>query len=68
MQTDATIQQKAMQDIFALDEAVGQSESFGSQLDLGLPTEEDDSPKSFDDMLEVNPSNEPILADRKSVV
>ena len=60
MQTDATIQQKAMQDIFALDEAVGQFESFGSQLDLGLPTEEDDSPKSFDDMLEVNPSNEPM--------
>ena len=60
MQTEATIQQKAMQDIFALDEAVGQFESFGSQLDLGLPTEEDDSPKSFDDMLEVNPSNEPM--------
>jgi hypothetical protein len=60
MQNNATIQQKAMQDIFALDEAVGQFESFGSQLDLGLPTEEDDAPKSFDDMLEVNPSNEPM--------
>lgn len=60
MQTEATIQQKAMQDIFALEEAVGQFESFGSQLDLGLPTEEDNSPKSFDDMLEVNPSNEPM--------
>ena len=60
MQKEATIQQKAMQNIFALDEAVSQFESFGSQLDLGLPTEEDDAPKSFDDMLEVNPSNEPM--------
>ena len=57
---EATIQQKAMQDIFALDEAVSQFESFGSQLDLGLPTAEDDSPKSFSDMLEVNPSDEPL--------
>lgn len=57
---NTTIQQKAMQDIFALDEAVSQFESFGSQLDLGLPSEEDDAPKSFDDMLEVNPSNEPM--------
>ena len=48
-----------MQDIFALDEAVGQFESFGSQLDLGLPPVEDDAPKSFEDMLDVNPSNEP---------
>lgn len=59
MQTE-TIQQKAMQDIFALDEAVSQFESFGSQLDLGLPSEEDDTPKTFDDMLEVNPSDEPL--------
>lgn len=59
MQTE-TPQQKTMQDIFALDEAVSQFESFGSQLDLGLPTEEDDAPKSFDDMLEVNPSDEPL--------
>ena len=58
MQTE-TIQQKAMQDIFALDEAVSQFESFGSQLDLDLPTVEDDAPKGFDDLLEVNPSNEP---------
>ena len=49
-----------MQDIFALDDAVSQFESFGSQLDLGLPPVEDDAPKSFDDMLEVNPSNEPM--------
>ena len=48
-----------MQDIFAMDEAVGQFESFGSQLDLGLPPVEDDAPKSFEDMLDVNPSNEP---------
>lgn len=48
-----------MQDIFALDEAVSQFESFGSQLDLDLPTVEDDAPKGFDDLLEVNPSNEP---------
>lgn len=60
MQNEATIQQKAMQDIFALDEAVSQFESFGSQLDLGLPPAEDDSPKSFSDMLEVNPSDEPL--------
>jgi hypothetical protein len=59
MQTE-TIQQKAMQDIFALDEAVSQFESFGSQLDLGLPSEEDDTPKTFEDMLEVNPSDEPL--------
>ena len=59
MQTE-TLQQKAMQDIFALDDAVSQFESFGSQLDLGLPPVEDDAPKSFDDMLEVNPSNEPM--------
>lgn len=49
-----------MQDIFALDDAVSQFESFGSQLDLGLPQAEDDAPKSFEDMLEVNPSNEPM--------
>jgi len=49
-----------MQDIFALDEAVSQFESFGSQLDLGLPPAEDDAPKSFSDMLEVNPSDEPL--------
>lgn len=60
MQNEATIQQKAMQDIFALDEAVSQFESFGSQLDLGLPPAEDDAPKSFSDMLEVNPSDEPL--------
>jgi hypothetical protein len=60
MQNEATLQQKAMQDIFALDEAVSQFESFGSQLDLGLPPAEDDSPKSFSDMLEVNPSDEPL--------
>lgn len=59
MQTE-TLQQKAMQDIFALDDAVSQFESFGSQLDLGLPQAEDDAPKSFEDMLEVNPSNEPM--------
>lgn len=59
MQTE-TLQQKAMQDIFALDDAVSQFESFGSQLDLGLPQAEDDAPKSFEDMLEVNPSDEPM--------
>ena len=61
MQTQTeTIQQKAMKDIFALDEGVSLCESFGSQLDLGLPDAEDDTPKDFNDMLEVNPSNEPM--------
>lgn len=59
MINQAEINKKAMQDIFAMDEAVGQFESFGSQLDLGLPPVEDDAPKSFEDMLDVNPSNEP---------
>jgi len=59
MINQAEINKKAMHDIFAMDEAVGQFESFGSQLDLGLPSVEDDAPKSFEDMLDVNPSNEP---------
>ena len=59
MINQAEINKKAMQDIFAMDEAVGQFESIGSQLDLGLPPVEDDAPKSFEDMLDVNPSNEP---------
>ena len=59
MATQAEINKKAMSDVLALEESVGMFESFGSQLDLGLPSLEDDAPKSFEDMLEVNPTNEP---------
>ena len=50
---------KAMSDIFAIEDATPVFESIGNSLDLGLDPVEDDTPKSFDDLLEVNPSSEP---------
>ena len=57
--TQAEMNSKAMADIFALDDAQPMFEAIGNSLDLGLDPVEDDSPKSFDDLLEVNPSNIP---------
>lgn len=57
--TQAEMNSKAMADIFALDDAKPMFEAFGNSLDLGIDPVEDDSPKSFDDLLEVNPSNVP---------
>lgn len=57
--TQAEMNSKAMADIFALDDAQPMFEAIGNSLDLGLDQVEDDSPKSFDDLLEVNPSNIP---------
>lgn len=56
--TQAELNKKAVKSIFAIDDAKAQLESFGSQLDLGLPPEEDYEPKSFDDLMTVNPSND----------
>ena len=50
---------KAMADIFAIEDAQPMFEAFGNSLDLGLDPIEDNSPKSFDDLLEVNPSDVP---------
>ncbi len=56
--TQAELNKNAVKSIFAIDDAKAQLESFGSQLDLGLPPEEDYEPKSFDDLMTVNPSND----------
>lgn len=57
--TQAEMNAKAMSDIFAIEDATPVFESIGNSLDLGLDPVEDDTPKSFDDLLEVNPSSEP---------
>ena len=57
--TQAEMNAKAMSDIFAIEDATPVFESIGNSLDLGLDPVEDDTPKSFDDLLEVNPTAEP---------
>lgn len=57
--TQAEMNSKAMADIFAIEDASPMFEAIGNSLDLGLDPIEDDSPKSFDDLLEVNPSDVP---------
>ena len=61
--TQAELNKNAVKSIFAIDDAKAQLESFGSQLDLGLPPEEDYEPKGFDELMTVNPSNEPNYGD-----
>ena len=61
--TQAELNKNAVKSIFAIDDAKAQLESFGSQLDLGLPPEEDYEPKSFDDLMTVNPSTDPNYGD-----
>ena len=51
--TQAEMNAKAMSDIFAIEDATPVFESIGNSLDLGLDPVEDDTPKSFDDLLEV---------------
>lgn len=57
--TQAELNKNAVKSIFAIDDAKAQLESFGSQLDLGLPPEEDFEPKGFDELMTVNPSTDP---------
>lgn len=57
--TQAELNKNAVKSIFAIDDAKAQLESFGSQLDLGLPPEEDYEPKGFDELMTVNPSTDP---------
>jgi hypothetical protein len=61
--TQAELNKNAVKSIFAIDDAKAQLESFGSQLDLGLPPEEDFEPKGFDELMTVNPSTDPNYGD-----
>ena len=61
--TQAERNKNAVKSIFAIDDAKAQLESFGSQLDLGLPPEEDYEPKGFDELMTVNPSTDPNYGD-----
>lgn len=61
--TQAELNKNAVKSIFAIDDAKAQLESFGSQLDLGLPPEEDYEPKGFDELMTVNPSTDPNYGD-----
>ena len=61
--TQAELNKNAVKSIFAIDDAKAQLESFGSQLDLGLPPEEDFEPKGFAELMTVNPSTDPNYGD-----